>query len=282
MIGIVVVSYRSDDATVDFVRGELCKISSPYKIVVVANGSSAEEAAALAARIPEADVLAAPNRGYAAGNNLGFKYLMENYSPDYVLFSNNDIHFISNNVVEILSETLSSRPEAGLAGPEVLGLDGKRQGPDAYLGIWDRYVWMYLSSPFLSEKAKRARFKLDVPACAQEGPCYKLSGSFFMVDAKAFSDAGMFDENTFLYAEENILSDRMARIGKTCWFNPAVSVLHEHGKTISKAHDAAERAWMQWKSMRYYYRTYRGVSLFGSALAGLIFRCILSFGNNNS
>ena len=52
---------------------------------------SEEEAAALGKRIPEAVVLPAPNRGYAAGNNLGFRYLTENYPVDYVLFSNNDI-----------------------------------------------------------------------------------------------------------------------------------------------------------------------------------------------
>lgn len=275
MIGIVVVSYRSDDETVAFLRNELKHIAVPQKIVVVANGSSEEEAAALGKRIPEAVVLPAPNRGYAAGNNLGFRYLTENYPVDYVLFSNNDIRFLTDNMVVSLKEVLAAHPEAGAAGPEVLGLDGKRQSPEPYLGMWDRYVWMYLSTPFLSKEKKRRRFLLDAPAEAVEGPCYKLSGSCFMVEAKAFSDAGMFDENTFLYAEENILSDRMARIGKTFWFAPSVKVLHEHGKTISKGYDDTARAWMQWKSMKYYYRTYRGASRIGSALAGFIFRCIL-------
>ena len=275
MIGIVIVSYRSDDETVGFVRDELCHISSPHKIVVVANGASEEEAAALAARIPEADVLSAPNRGYAAGNNLGFRYLMEKYSPDYVLISNNDIHFISKNVVEVLAETLAAHPEAGLAGPEVLGTDGLRQSPEPYLGMWNRYVWMYLATPFMSAAKKRRKFLLDAPSEAVEGPCYKLSGSFFMVDARAFSDAGMFDEATFLYAEENILSDRMSRIGRACWFTPSVSVLHEHGKTISKDFNFRRRAWMQWRSMKYYYCHYRGYSRLSAFLAGMIYRCIL-------
>ena len=277
MTGIVIVSYRSDDETVGFVRNELGSIKVPHKIVVVANGSSEEEAASLARRIPEADVLAAPNKGYACGNNLGFRHLMKNYSPEYVVFTNNDIHFLSENVVEVLCETLSSHPEAGAAGPEVIGLDGKRQSPEPYLGMWDRYVWMYLATPFMSREAKRRRFKLDELSEAGEGPCYKLSGSFFMVESKAFSDAGMFDERTFLYAEENILSDRMAAIGRSCWFTPSVKVLHEHGKTVSKEYDFTGRSLMQWESMRYYYRTYRGASRHGSAVVGLIFRCILLF-----
>lgn len=275
MTGIVIVSYRSDDETVGFVRRELANIKTPHKIVVVANGSSEEEAVSLGERIPEADVIAAPNKGYACGNNLGFRYLMERYSPDYVVFSNNDIHFLSENVVEALRETLTAHPEAGAVGPEVIGLDGKRQSPEPYLGMWDRFVWMYLATPFMSPEKKRRAFKLDAPSEAEEGPCYKLSGSFFMVDSHAFYDAGMFDENTFLYAEENILSDRMSRRGKVFWFTPAVKVLHEHGKTISKGHDASTRAWMQWESMKYYYQTYRGASRLGSGLVGLIYRMIL-------
>ena len=70
MIGIVIVSYRSDDRTVSFVREQLSRVSEPHRIVVVDNGASAEEAAALAARIPEAIVIPAENRGFAAGNNL--------------------------------------------------------------------------------------------------------------------------------------------------------------------------------------------------------------------
>ena len=76
MIGIVIVSYRSDDLTVRFIREELSKVSLPYRIVVVDNGADETEASALAARIPEAVVLPAENKGFAAGNNLGVRWLV--------------------------------------------------------------------------------------------------------------------------------------------------------------------------------------------------------------
>ena len=275
MLGIVIVSYRSDEETVAYVRNELSRITAPHRIVVIDNGATEEEAAALGERIPEADVIAAPNNGYAFGNNAGFRYLMERFNPEYVLFTNNDIHLSSDDVTDVLCRTLDRHPEAGAAGPEVVGLDGLRQGPEPYVGMWKRYVWMYLSSPFLSLKAKRRIFMLDAPSLAEEGPCYKLQGSFFIVRSEDFRQAGMFDENTFLYAEENILSDRLGRIGKTCWFTPSVRVVHEHGKTISRNYDTVRRSWMQWESMRYYYRTYRGASRLGAGIVGMIYRLIL-------
>ena len=190
MIGIVIVSYRSDDRTVSFVREQLSRVSEPHRIVVVDNGASAEEAAALAARIPEAIVIPAENRGFAAGNNLGVRYLEQSVRPDYILFANNDIEFPESGVVETLVHTAEAHPEAGAVGPAVVGLDGKRQGPEPYHGLWKRCVWMYLCTPFLKTATKRRLFDLDYPEQATEGPHYKLSGSFMLVRTADFLQSG--------------------------------------------------------------------------------------------
>ena len=141
MLGVVIVSYRSDDLTVRFVREELAKVTIPHRVVVVANGYDAARAQQLADRIPEAVVLPAENRGFAAGNNLGVKWLEEHDRPTYILLTNNDIRFRSERVVETLVETAVAHPEAGAVGPEIIGPDGNRQGPEPYMSLWDRYVW---------------------------------------------------------------------------------------------------------------------------------------------
>ena len=276
MIGIVVVSYRSDDRTVAFVTGELSKVAIPHAVVVVDNGATAEEAEALTARLPGVKVIAADNGGYARGNNIGARWLRENVRPTHILFVNDDVRLSSENVVETLVDRAAGNPEIGAIGPEVVGLDGVRQSPEPYLGLWKRYVWMFLSTPFLSKEKKRKTFLLDYPAQAAEGFHYKLSGSFLMVDAEAFFQAGMFDENTFLYAEENILSDRLSKIGRGCWFCPSVQVVHEHGKTVNSHFPGHQPAWLQYRSMAYYYRQYRGYSRLSTGLAGLFYRAFLS------
>lgn len=275
MIGVVIVSYRSDDRTAAFVQGQLSRVREPHRIVVVDNGASVEEAAALAARIPEAVVLPAENRGFAAGNNLGVRYLEETVHPDCILFTNNDIELREDDVVERLVQALDAHPEVGAAGPAVVGPDGSRQGPEPYQGMWKRYVWMYLCTPFLNASAKRRLFNLDYPDRASEGPHYKLSGSFLLVRTADFLRAGGYDEGTFLYAEENILSDRFSRIGKVFYFVPSVSVLHRHGETISASYDACRRALLQFDSMGYYYRSYRGCPRWMIALVRRFFTLIL-------
>ena len=275
MIGVVVVSYHSDDLTVRFVREQLTRITLPYQVVVVANGSSQAEADALKERIPEATVLPADNRGFAIGNNLGVRYLLEHGAPDFLLFANNDITFASDCVVETLVDALIAHPESGIAGPEVIGPDGHRQGPEPYQGMWRRYFWMYVSTPFLSREVKRKIFRLDYADQAAEGLHNKLTGAFFLADTQSFVQAGMFDEGTFLYAEENVLSDRLASIGKGCWFCPSVRVLHAHGQTIQKNYDSRKQDLMQLESMSYYYRNYRGYGNFSVHVLSILFRLIL-------
>ena len=275
MIGVVIVSYRSDDLTVQFVRGQLSRITIPYQVVVVDNGATADQAAALQRQIPDAVVLPAENRGFAAGNNIGIRYLLEHGHPDRILLTNNDISFVSDRVVETLAAVLDAHPEVGIAGPEVIGPDGRRQGPEPYMGMWKRYFWMYASTPFLSRNAKRRFFNLDYAENAVEGRQDKLVGAFMLADTDALVKAGLFDEGTFLYAEENILSDRMAAVGKCCWFCPDVRVIHESGQTIGKDYSMRRQDLLQFKSMSYYYRKYRGYGSVSVHVLSALFRLIL-------
>jgi GT2 family glycosyltransferase len=134
---------------------------------------------------------------------------------------------------------------------------------------------MYLCTPFLKTATKRRLFDLDYPEQATEGPHYKLSGSFMLVRTADFLQAGGFDEETFLYAEENILSDRLSLLGKCFYFVPSVHVLHRHGETIGARYDARRRSLLQFDSMGYYYRTYRGYPRWMVALVRRIYTIIL-------
>ena len=266
MVGIVIVNYKSDELTVRFVSEELCKTVCPHRTVIVDVGGTLGE-------VPDAVVLKEENRGFAHACNVGAMYMKGEVSS--ILFTNNDVRMTSPNVVEVLEDTLRAHPEAGAVGPEILGPDGHRQGPAQYMGMWTRFVWMYLSTPFISKERKKKLFHLFEGDDANEGLYHFISASFMLVDADAFFQAGMFDENTFLYAEENILSDRMAGIGKLFYFNPSVSVFHEKGVTVGKNYAERQQALMQMCSMAYYYRKYRSYTRLGCAFASFLHRMIL-------
>lgn len=272
MLGIIIVNYREYDRTERFIREEVSRIRMPYRLVVVDNGGDEAQARTLRERTG-AEVLVRPNDGFAAGCNAGAEALKD---VDYLLFTNSDLHLVSDNVVEVLAAKLEACPEIGVIGPEVVGLDGRRQSPEPYMGLWDRYVWMYLSTPFLSKEAKRRKFLLDASEEAQEGCHYRVMGSFFLCRREDWERAGGMDPHTFLYAEESILSERMNAIGKKVYFLPSVTVVHEHGATIRSHIDRTKAAWLRFQSDAYFYCRYKGYPVWQTTLAGWIYRLILS------
>lgn len=277
MLAIIIVNYKTEQKTVNYVKQELSKISFPHKIIIV-NNSATKESNELFVQALSASIIynieeECPsnlyyiinnneNSGFAKGNNLGATFAKLHFSPEYILFTNNDIKFLSPNVVEILISKLKSISTAGMIGPKIIGLREESQSPEPYFSFWDNYIWVYLSTPFYSSENKKKRFKMDYAEKAKEGFHYKLMGSFFIVKAIDFYSCGMMDPNTFLYNEEAILSERMKKIGKYAYYYPNVTILHEHGATTQTFNTRKQIRDLKFKSACYYYRTYIGTNLF--------------------
>ena len=260
MIGVIVINYHSEEKTIGFVRTELAKIRSDYAVVIVDNGSTEESRDRLLEAFKGADqyVFVVPseeNLGFARGNNLGAEVARNQFSPDVLLFANNDIRLVDIDTVDRMAAKLMSLPEAGALGPKVVGLEGRLQSPEPFISFWDRHVALYWRSlfPFKSKPSW-----VEYSQTAEEGYHYRVSGSFFMVKADDYFACGEMDPNTFLYSEEMILSERLKKIGKRVYYFPEVSVVHEHGATTRKYYDKVRIRELKYWSEKYYYKTYIG------------------------
>lgn len=290
MLGIIIVDYKSAPQTIDYVRRELSKLDMPRKVVICSNAADADSDAMfrreLDAQIVGSEpvdkskdvfVLSTPeNLGFARGNNRGAEFLRDNFDCTYLLFSNNDIVLRDPQVVDRLIGKLKADSTIGMIGPEVVGLDGRRQSPEPYVGLWNRYIWMYVLTPFMSRAAKNRRFCLNYSRDAAEGPHYRIMGSFFIMPSEAFFACGMMDPHTFLYAEEMILSERLASIGRKVYFLPSTSVVHAHGLTTGKYLQQKKKLMIGFDANAYYYRTYRGYSALSVAAARFLYGLVLN------
>ena len=276
MIAAVVINFHSEEKTIGFVKNELSKICSEYAVVVVDNGSTDESQMRLLEAFKGLDqyVFVVPskeNLGFAKGNNLGAEVARNQFSPDFILFANNDIRLSTPDVVDRMEAKLMTLPEAAAIGPEVVGLDGKRQSPEPFVPFWDRHVRLYWANLYMSPEKKRKALRSDYSDTAAEGYHYRVSGSFFMVRAEDYWKCGGMDPKTFLYSEEMILSERFKAIGKKVYYFPEVSVVHEHGFTTLKYYDEVRIREMKYRSECYYYRTYIGTSWWQFPVAGLTY-----------
>lgn len=280
MVGIVLVVYKGVEDTLRYVREELPRYTGPAATVVVDLASTPGETARLAARCGgtlAADgapaggsllFLSTPeNLGYARGNNLGARFLLARWPQiRWLLFSNTDVEWVTPGLVEGMVEALESRPDAACVGPRVLGPDGSEQLPfvrpvPARAAMWRNAVYPFRRGRPGGERAYQA-----APGALAPQYCYWVSGCFFLARAADFVGAGMFDEATFLYGEEAILSERLARLGKRFLYEPRLVVRHRCGGSTSRYLQTLELTRAELDSSLHYYRAYRGLSGPGAVL----------------
>ena len=92
--------------------------------------------------------------------------------------------------------------------------------------------------------------------------CYWVSGCFFVTRAEVFESVNGFDENTFLYAEEMILSERYARRKYKVFFDNDFTIIHEGGATVRKTKTPLDIMEIKFNSLCYYHKIYRNTSCF--------------------
>ena len=211
------------------------------------------------------------NAGYAKGNNIGVDYTRNilHDNPQYYIFSNNDIEFLSKINIEDYIRPFSMDDNIAVVGPKVIQRDGVQTSPRKKLSV-TKLLITYNINLILSGKLKK--YVDDVEYTNESGYAYWVMGCFLIVDSKKFIEAGMFDNNTFLYSEEMILAERLAKYNYRMYYNADCEILHVHGQTISS--NSAKNASIKWlyDTHRYYCLKYRNVSQFKLFIADTVFK----------
>ncbi len=199
------------------------------------------------------------NMGYARGNNLGVKFLLDiDGATDKMLFSNDDIEFLSDNVVDVLAERLDAMPDVACIGPMVIDLAEKLQGPGYRRPEIGYTVRRNFGEPFFGG----ARYALDADRERVSEVVYMVEGCFHLVRTADFMAVGMFDERTFLYWEERSLSERLAAIGRKVYYEASGKIRHYVGNTIRQHAPNLLLVKCELEGQHIYYCIYRRIGLF--------------------
>jgi N-acetylglucosaminyl-diphospho-decaprenol L-rhamnosyltransferase len=239
-LGVVIVSYNVRDLLRDcleslfFSRGGLA-----FEVCVVDNDSHDGSADMVAAEFPQVRLVRAENRGYAAGNNLGFRAFgfggdQESSAsrPRYVLLLNPDTLLPPSALVDMV-EFLEERPRAGIAGPRLVREDGsldkacRRGFPTPEVAF---YHLSRLSRLFpYSRRFGRYNVTYLPPDVTTEVD--SVVGAFMLIRADVLAQIGPLDEQYFMYAEDLDFCYRAKQHGWQVWYNAAVTVLHYKGQS---------------------------------------------------
>ncbi|WGE57046.1 hypothetical protein [Actinobacillus equuli] len=191
------------------------------------------------------------NGGYSKGNNLGAKIAREFFSSKYYIFSNNDVKITNSAYFSIIPE-LFSQYNIGILGGKVISPDGNLQSPRKSKSFFSQMILQYFN--ILWFRCKFNKYLWDVDTNANQGKVDWISGCFMIIASSAFHQVNGFDENTFLYCEEMILSTKLLDVGYITYYYPQIEIIHEHHGTPSRLLREIAH-----KSKRYYYHQYVGI-----------------------
>lgn len=277
---IIVLNYN-DYLTTEKYINNIKKYNSIDKILIVDNNSSNcdyDKLKNLTSHKVEV-IKAGRNGGYSYGNNFGVRYLIEKYGEMYFdtyIISNPDIDVEDTTIQKCVSKLHSSK-EIAIVSPRMYFVHGP-----ARRSAWKKRTYLIdiacstrileLLLFFLLKKGEYTNedFKQE---CLN---VHAIAGSFFLVKADVFQKIGMFDENTFLFFEEDILGDKIEKSKMKVVSLNTEKFIHYDSQTIGKLMSAFKKQRILFNSRKYYHKQYNKVPNFKLIIFDLlyIFRCL--------
>ena len=264
MTGLVVVNYNDYKNTINFIKSVI-KYNAINHIVIVDNCSTDGSYNKLKGLCSDKVALIKndSNKGYGSGINLGSKYLISNYNVDNIIVSSNDdiskmLNFLKDNVA--------------LVGPNVLENGGVNRGwkipsvwVDSLLNI--PYFHRYFRKKFLFYKENYYENETSIVDT--------VSGCFFIIKSDALNKVDFFDENMFLYYEENVIGVKLRNAGYVALIVNDVNVIHNHSVTIDNSMNRVRKFKELKKSQRYFHKNYSRYSFFGMLFLNITYLIML-------
>lgn len=248
--GIVILNYNDSENTALIL--EKIKDYKIVDVIIVVDNKSTDDSVKKLKKYENKKIKvveAKENKGYAAGNNIGIQYLIENYNVDNIIISNPDIIVKEEDIKKLVSN-LKEKDVAVIAPnvKEPLGISRGWKLPTftselvANIPFFRRFEMSLLS--YKEREYERDLTKVDV-----------VKGCFFIIKKEVFKEIGYFDENTFLYYEEIIMAKKLKEKGYNTYIDNQITIIHALSKSVDKSINRIGKFKML-KDSQYYYEKY--------------------------
>lgn len=215
-VSVIIVNYNTYALTsaciqsiIDYTEG----IS--YEIIVVDNASTdgSKEKLEVDRRIRY--IYSEKNGGFGYGNNIGMKAA----SGDFLFLLNSDTLLLNNAIGEFFNYATSHNPKT-IYGCYLQGNDGTYR--DSFF-----FFPAFTIKDFIKRIVKPYNYQPDYTNREVECIC----GADMFIPRQAVDEAGMFDENIFLYGEEGELQYRMMKKGYRRMLIKSPQIVHLEGES---------------------------------------------------
>jgi GT2 family glycosyltransferase len=237
-----------------------------WRTVIVDNGSTDDSVERLKEACPEVTILEThKNLGFAAGNNVGIRFALEN-GAEYVFVLNNDTTVFPDTISAFVAFA-EKHPAAALMGPSIDRRNPQREWPiRRELDL----LTQLCTFTVLRRLVTRIPVIRSVFYCTDGQPSVVqfVPGSALFFRASTFKESGLFDERTFLDFEELIMAEKVRKAGFSVYFVPQARIWHKGSASAAKLR--AKRYIENAKSEEYFFSTYVRLSQVGRSIVRLV------------
>ena len=234
---VVIVNYRTPGLTIDCLHSLVSEVRElPLTRVVITDNASGDDSVEKIQTAIENEgwgdwASLQPlerNGGFAYGNNAAIRPALESPNPPpYILLLNPDT-IVRPGALQALVDFMDEHPDVGIAGSRLEDPDGTPQRSSfrfhsifselefgLRLGIVSKLLSNWIVAPPVSDETYQTDW---------------VAGASMIVRREVFEEAGLMDEDYFMYYEEMDFCLQAKRAGWSCWYVPKSHIVHLVGQ----------------------------------------------------
>lgn len=264
-VAVIIVNYNDVEDTEKYVN-TITKYDVINRIVVVDNMSTTAGTFKTLKKL-ESDkvkvIQSEKNGGYNYGNNFGIRYLNNNLNEeyDYYIISNPDIS-VTEEAIKHCLDVAEKDSSIGIIAPRMFNKDNNPIRRCAWkmrtfkldmvhsTRVLEMIFYKVLRNGEYSNKEYEKEI-LEVEA---------ISGAFFIIKSNVLKEINMFDENVFLFYEEDILAKQIAEKNYKVISLNTEKFIHFESQTIGKTFNYYKKMRQLFISKMYYHKKYNKIN----------------------
>jgi len=236
-LSIIIVSFN----TKKYLRNcldSLYRDNVNTEVIVVDNGSSDGSQNMVKSFFPQVKLIQnKKNFGFGKANNIG----VANSCGEIIFFLNSDT-IVPKGILKKIIKFFQKYPRAGVMAPLVKLPSGEIQ---PYSFGEDTSLFGLIRDKFLKAKFEAKTQKVDW-----------VTGAALCCRRNVFNQISGFDENFFMYFEDNDLCVRARKLGFPVYLYSGAEIIHFGGKSIESSHLRSD---VYFKSQEYFFKKHYGL-----------------------
>ena len=210
-ITLILVTYRSENLIL-----KNLEVLKKFPVVIIDNSNS-DELEKIILDYKNIDLIkSSKNLGYGVANNLG----VSKATTPFILIINPDILINEDAISDLFKNFLNDPENIGILGPSLYDKEMKRR-TNGTVSYFDQLNGIKVSN-----------LPNNIPT--YNTCCKFLIGCCYLMKRDFFNSLGGFDENFFMYFEDNDLCDRSFKKGKYIMEIPSSKFIHLENASSKK------------------------------------------------